>query len=176
MGPCLIWGMISTTCVISMWRNDIKCKYMFYASSEKFSTQRVNTVHSVVLFYFTDLIMCSCRFPQMSHLLGLTKVCAVFISSWLMVTYINNVFNRDGTRMAVKLSLVKQGRPITDDDQSIETPKQVIYWVLSAKSFLNFHAHQKAFCLQLHSQCATTSCSKISCHFEQSHLIRDSNS
>ena len=26
---CLVWGRISTTCVISMWRNDTKCKYMF---------------------------------------------------------------------------------------------------------------------------------------------------
>ena len=38
VGPCLISGMISTTCVISMQRNDVKCKYMFYVSSEKFST------------------------------------------------------------------------------------------------------------------------------------------
>ena len=35
VGPCLIWARISTTCVISMWRNDIKCKYMFYDPSEK---------------------------------------------------------------------------------------------------------------------------------------------
>ena len=43
--PCLTRGRVSTTCVMSMWRNDIKCKYM-YASSEKF-----NTCHSV---YFTS--------------------------------------------------------------------------------------------------------------------------
>ena len=24
-----LWGTITTTCVVSMWRNDIKCKYMF---------------------------------------------------------------------------------------------------------------------------------------------------
>ena len=29
VGPCLTWGRISTTCVMSMWKNDIKCKYMF---------------------------------------------------------------------------------------------------------------------------------------------------
>ena len=29
VGSCLIWGRISTTCVVSMWRNDIKCEYMF---------------------------------------------------------------------------------------------------------------------------------------------------
>ena len=29
VGSCLIWGRISTTCVISMWRNDTKCEYMF---------------------------------------------------------------------------------------------------------------------------------------------------
>ena len=25
---CLTWGMLSTACVMSIWRNDIKCKYM----------------------------------------------------------------------------------------------------------------------------------------------------
>ena len=29
VGPSLIWGKILSTCVKSMWRNDIKCKYMF---------------------------------------------------------------------------------------------------------------------------------------------------
>ena len=28
-GSCLIWGRISTTCIVPMWRNDTKCKYMF---------------------------------------------------------------------------------------------------------------------------------------------------
>ena len=37
VSPCLIWGRISTTCAISMWRNDIQCKYIFYVPSEKFS-------------------------------------------------------------------------------------------------------------------------------------------
>ena len=38
VGPCLIWGRISITYVMSMWRKDRKCKYMFYIPSEKFST------------------------------------------------------------------------------------------------------------------------------------------
>ena len=29
VGPCLTWGRILSTCVISIWSNDIKCKYMF---------------------------------------------------------------------------------------------------------------------------------------------------
>ena len=29
IGPGLTWGRIFRTCVKSMWRNDIKCKYMF---------------------------------------------------------------------------------------------------------------------------------------------------
>ena len=29
VGPYLIWGWSLSICVISMWRNDIKCKYMF---------------------------------------------------------------------------------------------------------------------------------------------------
>ena len=29
VGPGHTWGRILCTCVISMWSNDIKCKYMF---------------------------------------------------------------------------------------------------------------------------------------------------
>ena len=29
LGPSLAWGRILSTCFISMWRNDTKCKYMF---------------------------------------------------------------------------------------------------------------------------------------------------
>ena len=29
VSPCLTWWRIPTTCVISMWSNDIKCKCMF---------------------------------------------------------------------------------------------------------------------------------------------------
>ena len=35
---CLAWGRISTTCVLSMWRNDMKCKYMFLFLLKKIST------------------------------------------------------------------------------------------------------------------------------------------
>ena len=36
VGSCLIWGRISITCVISMRRNDIKCKYMFFFPLKKY--------------------------------------------------------------------------------------------------------------------------------------------
>ena len=29
VGPGLTWGRILSACVISMWRNDTECKYMF---------------------------------------------------------------------------------------------------------------------------------------------------
>ena len=32
VGPSLISGSVLSTCVKSMWRNDIKCKYMFMFS------------------------------------------------------------------------------------------------------------------------------------------------
>ena len=37
IGPGLIWRRILSTCVISMWSNDIKSKYMFHGPPEKFS-------------------------------------------------------------------------------------------------------------------------------------------
>ena len=38
VGPGLTWGRILSTCVMSMWSNDIKCKYMFMFRLKKFST------------------------------------------------------------------------------------------------------------------------------------------
>ena len=38
---CLTWGNISITCVMSVWRNDKNCSYMF-VSNKKFSMWRVN--------------------------------------------------------------------------------------------------------------------------------------
>ena len=35
VGPCLTWERTSNTCVISMWRNDMKCKYMFMFALKK---------------------------------------------------------------------------------------------------------------------------------------------
>ena len=29
VSSCLTWGRVSTTCIMSMWRNNRKCKYMF---------------------------------------------------------------------------------------------------------------------------------------------------
>ena len=37
VGPGLTWGRILSTCVLSMWSNDIKCKYMFMFLLKKFS-------------------------------------------------------------------------------------------------------------------------------------------
>ena len=36
-GPGLTWERILSACVLSVWSNDIKCKYV-YVSFEKFST------------------------------------------------------------------------------------------------------------------------------------------
>ena len=30
VGPSLTWGRILSTCAISLWSNDMKCKYMFH--------------------------------------------------------------------------------------------------------------------------------------------------
>ena len=38
VGPGLTWGRILSTCVISMWSNDIKCKYMLMFPLKKIST------------------------------------------------------------------------------------------------------------------------------------------
>ena len=40
--PCLTRGRISTTCVISMWMNYIKCKYMFMLSLKHLARRGLN--------------------------------------------------------------------------------------------------------------------------------------
>ena len=40
---CLTWGIISTSCVMSMWRNDIKCKYMFLFPLKKLARKGLIT-------------------------------------------------------------------------------------------------------------------------------------
>ena len=35
IGPCFTWGRISTSCIISTWRNDIKYEIYIYVPSEK---------------------------------------------------------------------------------------------------------------------------------------------
>ena len=37
VGPSLTWGSVQSTCVKSMWRNDIKCKYMFMLPQKQFA-------------------------------------------------------------------------------------------------------------------------------------------
>ena len=38
VGPGLTWGRILSTCVISLWSNETKCKYMFMFPLKKIST------------------------------------------------------------------------------------------------------------------------------------------
>ena len=42
VGPGLTWGRILSTCVISMWSNEIKCKYMFMFPLRKLARKGLN--------------------------------------------------------------------------------------------------------------------------------------
>ena len=42
VGPGLTWGRILSTCVISMWSNDIKCKYMFMSPLKNLARKGLN--------------------------------------------------------------------------------------------------------------------------------------
>ena len=55
-GPCLAWARISTTFVMSMWSNDIKCKYMFMFPLGNSAHKELT---STLLLY---IMMCNCIF------------------------------------------------------------------------------------------------------------------
>ena len=42
VGPGLAWGRILSTCVISTWSNDIKCKYMFMFPLQNLARKELN--------------------------------------------------------------------------------------------------------------------------------------
>ena len=47
VSTCLTWGRISTTCVMTIWWNDIKCKYMFLLPLKTWARKGL-TLHLVV--------------------------------------------------------------------------------------------------------------------------------
>ena len=57
VGPSLTWGRILSTCVKSMWRNDIKCKYMFMLPVKNLACKGLKTRH----------VLSSCLQPIISH-------------------------------------------------------------------------------------------------------------
>ena len=55
--PGLTWERISCTCVISMWRNDIKCKYMFMFTLKNLARKelRVNHYNDELIFKMHEI-------------------------------------------------------------------------------------------------------------------------
>ena len=49
VAPSLTWGRILSTCVISMWINDTKCKYMFMFPLKKLARKGLNQNWSPIL-------------------------------------------------------------------------------------------------------------------------------
>ena len=50
VGSCLNWERVSNTCVVSMWRNDTKCKYMFMFPLKILARKGINKFISSMYF------------------------------------------------------------------------------------------------------------------------------
>ena len=48
-GPGVTWGRILSTCVISMWSNDKKCKYMFMCPLQNLACKELTSADSLSL-------------------------------------------------------------------------------------------------------------------------------
>ena len=55
----LVWGRISTTCVLSMWKNDTKCKYMFMSPHKNLARKGLNSWRP------NDVIWCQRTWPTL---------------------------------------------------------------------------------------------------------------
>ena len=67
-GPSFTWVRILSTCVKSMWMNDIKCKYMFMFPLKNLA--RKGLIPTLGIFYFTKVPVR--LFQSHSYLIGVT--------------------------------------------------------------------------------------------------------
>ena len=55
VGPGLIWGRILSTCVTSMWSNDIKYKYMFMFPQQNLARKELIITYNMIMASSGDL-------------------------------------------------------------------------------------------------------------------------
>ena len=51
LSSCLTWGRISTTCALSMWRKDMKCKYVFWFPLKNLAHKGLRWVSYIEISY-----------------------------------------------------------------------------------------------------------------------------
>ena len=51
VGPSRTWGSVLSTCVKSMWRNDIKCKYMFMLPLKILARKGLMIPFGIIIIY-----------------------------------------------------------------------------------------------------------------------------
>ena len=68
VGSCLTWGRILSTCVISMWSNDIKCKYMFMFPLKKLARKGLTWLnHYFIMMPGSGLGVCFLGGDHIQH-------------------------------------------------------------------------------------------------------------
>ena len=56
VGPGLTWGRILSTCVVSMWSYNIKCKYIFMFPLKNFASKELRMSFSVIFLWLIGRI------------------------------------------------------------------------------------------------------------------------
>ena len=92
VSPCLTWGRISTTCVISVWRIDIKCKCMFMFPLENLACKGL-------------IILTSGRSPQCIAAHPESGISRYAFSQWEMALQCNNDSHWLGAHLAWSLRI-----------------------------------------------------------------------
>ena len=72
--PSLAWGRILSTCVISMWRNDIKCKFMFMFPLKNVARKGLKSINAIwVLWYCYGFVAVSFTHILWEYITGIGK-------------------------------------------------------------------------------------------------------
>ena len=100
VSPGLTWERILSTCVISMWSNDIKCKYMFYVPSENLAHKGLSlTQRQIAVSPGWGNVINSCRVTTGSF-------------SWMkMHTHIFNILWKNSAHLEPKKKYNQQLKP-----------------------------------------------------------------
>ena len=78
VGPYLIWGRILSMCVISMWRNDIKCKDMFRFTLKNLARKGLShqsTFRRVIDWVKRILVIQGDKIQLPANMIYKTKIC-----------------------------------------------------------------------------------------------------
>ena len=92
VGPGRTWERISSFCIISMWSNAIKCKYMFMFPLKNLARQGLNIPYLAV-WHIDDSKMVFLHYPGMYYMIQMARWYVICMLWALKYQFLNEVLS-----------------------------------------------------------------------------------